>query len=86
MSESSLSFKTSWQSLAPDKFILLLKCLFIIQTLPESALEEAAEVLEEIFNFYANRSSQLNLPTVSTSNIKGKLKTTQLRPPIVLEP
>lgn len=85
MSESALSFKANWQDLPLDKLILLLKCLLIIQYLPETALEEAAKELEEIFHFYVNRLPQTNLPTTHVSNIKGKLRATQVRPPIVLE-
>jgi hypothetical protein len=72
--------------LSPDKLMLLLKCLLIIQTLPESALEEASEELEEIYRFYTNRLAQANLPVIPARTIKGKLKATQIRPPIVLEP
>lgn len=86
MSGSCLSFKTDWQGLSPDKLTLLLKCLLIIQTLPEVALEEAAEELEEIHRFYANRLPQVNLPMIPASSIKGRLRSTEVRPPIVLEP
>ncbi|PSB34978.1 hypothetical protein C7B70_01580 [Chlorogloea sp. CCALA 695] len=86
MSSSYLSFRTDSQRLSPDKLILLIKCLLIIQTLPEAALEEAAEELEGISRFYANRLPQVNLPLIPASSIKGKLKATQVRPPIVLEP
>lgn len=86
MSGSSLSFKTNWQGLSPDKLILLLKCLLIIQILPEAGLEEAAEELEEISRFYADRLPQINRPTITASSISGKLRATQVRPPIVLEP
>ncbi len=86
MSGSSLSFRTDSQRLSPDKLILLLKCLLIIQTLPEAALEEAAEELEGISRFYTERLSQINVPTIPASSIRGKLRATQVRPPIVLEP
>lgn len=66
--------------------MLLLKCLLIIHSLPGNALEEAAEELEGISHFYANRLPQVNLPIVPASSIKGKLRATQIRPPIVLEP
>jgi hypothetical protein len=85
MSDSSLSFKTDLSRLPQDKFILLLKCLLIIQSLPEAALEEAYEELESISRFYANCLPQVNIPTIPTSNIRGKLKATQVRPPIVLD-
>lgn len=86
MSGTSLSFRTDWQGLSLDKLILLLKCLLIIQTLPETALEEAVEDLNEISRFYANRLPQVNLPMISSSSIKGKLRATEVRPPIILEP
>ena len=86
MSGSSLSLKTSWQGLPLDKLMLLLKCLIIIQTLPEAALEEASEELERISRFYSNRLLQVNLPVIPAGSIKGKLRATQVRPPIVLEP
>lgn len=86
MSDSSLSFRTEWQHLSPDKWMLLLKCLLILKTLPEAALEEAYEELEGISRFYANRLPQVNSPMISASSIKGKLRATQVRPPIVLEP
>lgn len=86
MSGSSLSFRTDSHHLSPDKLLLFLKCLLIIQTLPEAALEEAAEELEGISRFYANRLPQVSLPKIPTSNIKGNLRATEVRPPIVLEP
>lgn len=85
MSDSSLCFRTDWQRLSPAKLVLLIKCLLIIQSLPEAALEEAAEELEGIADFYSNRLPQPNLATVPASSIKGKLRATQVRPPIVLE-
>lgn len=86
MCDSSLSFRTEWQRFAPDKLMLLVKCLLILQTLPETALEEAYEELKGISRFYANRQPQVNSPMIPASSIKGKLRATQVRPPIVLEP
>lgn len=86
MSDAYFSIQHHWQDLSPEKLKLLLKCLLILQTLPEAALQEAAEELEDIAQFHAERSS-LGYPRLtSTSQIKGKLEATQLRPPIVLEP
>lgn len=85
MSGSSLSFRTDWQGLSPSNLMLLLKCLVIIQSLPETALQETVEELEGISCFYSNRSPQVNLPMISTNSIKGKLRAAQVRPPIVLE-
>lgn len=86
MSDSSLSFKTDWSRLPSVKLIALLKCLLILQTLPQDALEEAAENLIEIADFYSDRLHQASLPTVPTHIVEGKLISTQIRPPIVLEP
>lgn len=86
MSGSSLSFRTDRQVLSLDKLMLLLKCLLIIKTLPEIALKEAAEELEGISHFYANCLPQVNLPMIPASSIKGRLRATEVRPPIVLEP
>ncbi|PSB02811.1 hypothetical protein [Merismopedia glauca] len=89
MSGASLSFRTDSQHLSPERLMLLLKCLFSIlsiQTLPEAALEEAFEELERISRFYMNRLSHANIPAVPASTIKAKLRSTQVRPPIVLEP
>jgi hypothetical protein len=84
MSDSSQSFRTSWNHLPLNKLIALLKCLLILQSLPGSALEEAAEELERIADFYSDRFPQANLPTIPSGSIKGKLKSPQVRPPIVL--
>ncbi len=66
--------------------MLLLKCLLIIQTLPEAALEEASEELEGIYHFYTNRLPQANLTMIAASTIRGKLSSMQVRPPLALEP
>lgn len=86
MSGSSLSLRTDSYRLSPDKLMLLLKCLLIIQTLPEAALKEASEELAGIDRFYKSRLPQANLPMIATSTIRGKLSAPQVRPPIVLEP
>jgi hypothetical protein len=86
IAESFVFLKTDKEQLSPNKLILLLKCLLILQYLPEAALEEAAENLEEITDFYIGRSPKANLPQASSSTIKGTLKSVQVRPPIVLEP
>lgn len=85
MSNTSLSFKTDWNRLPPSKLIALLKCLLILQSLPESALEEAAKELEGIANFYSDYFPQVDLSTIPVNNIKGKLKSAKVRPPIILE-
>ncbi len=85
MSESFLSWRTDTDRLPQSKLILLLKCLLILQALPEIALEEAAENLEGIADFYRDRSPQASLPNIPTGTIKGRLKSAQVRPPIVLE-
>ncbi|MBH8566136.1 hypothetical protein I8748_28935 [Nostoc sp. CENA67] len=86
MSNYSLSFKTDWNRLPPSKLIALLKCLRILQSMSEDALEEAAEELQGIADFYRDRFPQANLAAIPASSIKGKLKSAQVRPPIVLEP
>lgn len=86
MSSDIVSLKTNSNQLSQNKLIALLTCLLILQFLPEAALEEAAENLKEIAEFYADRSPQASLPNISTSSIKGKIKSTQVRPSIVLEP
>jgi hypothetical protein len=85
LSGSTLSFVTDSQRISNDKLVLILKCLLIIQTLPEAALEETAHELEGIYHFYKDRQTQINLPEIPSSKIKGKLKAMQVRPPIVLE-
>ncbi len=86
MSDSSLSFRTDWNRLPLSKLIALLNCLLILQSLPQIGLEEATEKLEEIADFYSNRSTKADLPIIPASSIKGKLRAAQIRPPIVLEP
>jgi len=86
MSDSSLSFRTDWSRLPVSKLVALLKCLLILQSLPESALEEAADDLEKVADFYSDRFPQANLPPIPSSSIKGRLKSARVRPPIVLEP
>lgn len=86
MSDSSLSFRTDSYRLSPDKLVLLLRCLIIIQALPEGALEEASEELEGIYRFYVNHLPQSKGTMIPASSIKGTLSAMQVRPPIVLEP
>jgi hypothetical protein len=85
MSGSSVSVRTDWNRLPRPTLSALLKCLFILQSLPESALEEAADELKGISDFYSDRFPPANLPTIPASSIKGKLKSAKVRPPIVLE-
>jgi hypothetical protein len=58
VSASCLSFRATWHQLPPSKTVMLLKCLLILQSLPETVLEEAAKKLEE-----------LGLPYFATNNI-----------------
>ncbi|PSB51385.1 hypothetical protein C7B77_21650 [Chamaesiphon polymorphus CCALA 037] len=61
--------------------------------MPEDALTEAAKELESINDFYQDRaalyvenhSQSSRLSASSSVNIKGILKQTQVRQPIVLE-
>lgn len=80
-----ISDKKDGESLYADKLAQLLKCLFIIASLPEDALEEAVEELEGISRFHVNRFPSNDLPVIASSTIKGKLGTAKVRPPIVLE-
>jgi hypothetical protein len=84
--DSSLSFRANWNNLPLSKLTALLKFLSILHTLPESALEEAVEQLERVSDFYSDRFPQASLPTIPASIVKGNLKSTQVRPPIVLGP
>lgn len=59
MSGSSVSVRTDWNRLPRPTLSALLKCLFILQSLPESALEEAADELKGISDFYSDRFPQL---------------------------
>jgi hypothetical protein len=85
MSGTSLSFSTDWNNVPISNLLALLKCLEILRSLPQDALEEAAEELKEIAAFYSNRIPQAKLPVISPSSIKAKLMPAQVRPSIVLE-
>ena len=76
---------TNSSLLSPDKVALLVKCLLIIQALPEAALEEASEELEDIYHFHSNRLPQTSTTMIPASTIRSRLNTMQVRPPIVLE-
>lgn len=87
MSSSSLSLKANWQEELPqNKLIAMIKCLSIIQFLSQEALEEAAIQLKEIAEFYSDRDPQTILPVIPASSIRGLLRATEVRPPIVFEP
>ena len=83
MSDSSLSFRTDWHRIAPRRLSALLKCLLILQTLPEATLEEAAEKLESIPRFYSNRLPEASVPALPPKLIKDKLASQQVRSPVV---
>lgn len=85
VSDSTLSFTTNWGNSSVNKRVLLLKCLLIIQNLPEAALDEASHELEGILLFYTDRISKTESLKISTGHIEGKLKAIQVRPPITLE-
>jgi hypothetical protein len=84
-SDPFVSFRNEGESSYSGKILLLLKCLVIIASLPEAALEETVEELEVISRFYVNRFPSDNLPAIASSTVKGKLSTPKVRPPIVLE-
>jgi hypothetical protein len=60
--------------------------LLILQALPEEALDESVTQLEDIADFYSNRSPEKIVSVIPASSIRGKLRAIQTRPPIVLEP
>lgn len=86
MSNNSLSLSIDRDRLPLNRMIAILKCLVILQSLPEAGLEEAVEGLERVSDFYTDRSVQVDLPTISPISIKGRIKSAQIRQPIVLEP
>lgn len=83
MSDSLLSFRTDGHRMQPRRLIALLKCLLILQTLPEGMLEEAAEKLESIPRFYSNRFPETSVPAFPPKLIEDKLASKQVRPPVV---
>ncbi|CCI01507.1 conserved hypothetical protein [Microcystis aeruginosa PCC 9443] len=85
-SDSSLSLTTHWREFPQDKLIALIKCLLILQSLPEDALDESVTQLEDIASFYSNLSPEKIVPVIPASSIRGKLRAIQPVPPIVLEP
>ncbi|WP_411728634.1 hypothetical protein [Methyloglobulus sp.] len=86
MSAPSLSVRLNRHDLSADNSIQLIKCLLIIQSLPEAAFEETADELEGIYHFYKDRQTQINLPKPPAKKIKGKLRAKQVRPAFILEP
>ena len=84
-SDPFVSFRNEGESSYSGKMLLLLKCLVIIASLPEAALEETVEELEGISRFHVNRFPSDDIPVIASSNVKGKLGTPKVRPPIVLE-
>jgi len=86
MSDSSLSLTTHWREFPQHKLIALIKCLLILQSLPEDALDESVTQLEDIASFYSNLSPEKIVPVIPASSIRGKLRAIQIRQPIILEP
>jgi len=66
-------------------FELRLKCQEILKNLPDVALLDAYEELSSISFWYAMSGLRVD-STSPASSIKGKLRATETRPPIVLEP
>ena len=85
ISNSPVSFRANWDHLPVSQLIALLKCLLILQYLPQSALEEAADELERVADFYSNRSPQSSVSSIPASSVNGRLRSAHVRPPIVLE-
>ena len=92
MSEESLPFTTSRQTLSQSKVALLIKCLIIIQALSEVALEETSMKFDRVFGSYNNYPSQPVSPKIPENIVQIELETlktessrivetnTQLRP------
>ncbi len=85
ISGASLSISTDLNRLSHNNLIALLKCLLHLQVLPEAALEEVVEELRSIADFYYDRNPPVSLANTLSSNIKGELKHSQVRDPIVLD-
>lgn len=85
LSGSTLSFVTDSQRISNDKLVLILKCLLIIQALPEAAIDETANELNSIYNFYKDRQTHLSLAKPPAKKIKGKLRAKKNRPAFILE-
>ena len=88
ISSTSLSLTTDLTELSLDSLIAFLKCWFILQqlkNLPEKALKEAAEELEEILNFYSDYSPQTTTKKLQPKVLKATITSTKTRPPIVLD-
>jgi hypothetical protein len=78
-------FKADLSYWSAAKIAILVKYLLAFQSLPEAALEEAVDELEKVVEFYTDRVPQAQLPAKVT-RITGRINSTQVRPPIVLEP
>lgn len=81
------SFSLEWTNLSLKRFVLLLKCLFIINSLSDHAIEEALEDCDRIIDFYGKdltRTSVKTLPSYQ-SPIKATVLPTQIRPSLVLD-
>jgi hypothetical protein len=84
MSAYSLSFNADWNYWSAEKMAILLKYLLVFQSLPEAALEEAVDELEKVVEFHSDRVPQSQL-TAKATRIVGRIDSTQVRSPIVLE-
>lgn len=59
--------------------------MLLLSVLPPEAIEEAAQELESIREFYSSRYSESLQTTLPQKVVKGKIISTQTRPPLVLD-
>ncbi len=88
VSSTSLSLTTDLTELSLDNLIAFLKCWFLLQklkNLSEKALQEAAEELEEILNFYSDYSPPTTAKKLEPKVFKGTIMPAKIRPPIILD-
>ncbi|WP_107668611.1 hypothetical protein [Cyanothece sp. BG0011] len=88
VSSTSLSLTTDLTELSLDSLIAFLKCWFLLQklkNLSEKALQEAAEELEEICNFYSDYSPPTTTNKLEPQVFEATIMPAKIRPPIVLD-
>ena len=82
---SKLSFKVEFHYQPSPQLFNFLKCMLLLSVLSPEALEEAAQELENIREFYSNRSTEPVQTSLPPQVVKGKIISTQTRPPLVLD-
>jgi hypothetical protein len=85
MSTDTLSFWIDRKSWSMTKIITFLKYLSAFQNLPDAALEEAVTMLEQVIEFYTDRVPQSEFPEKPSRIVMGRIVSTEVSPPIVLE-